>query len=130
MAFTAVIICISYLDKTIVYNPEFPHKIEFNKRGIQHTIYAKVYFINEKQFNRDFLISIFHLKDLLSTSNYLSKEIVRNKKETIEGIHIFVNTIFIDSRKYEVKIIVREVSVDAKQKNRHFFYDHSFIIRK
>ena len=120
----------SNLNKTTVFNKTSQYIIEFNKRGLKHTLFSKLYSLKQDQKNRDFLISCFHLKELLSAAKYIGEEPKIHDKRGIIKIHIFVNSILIDTRKYEIRIVVREVSVHSKQKNILFFYDHSLNIKK
>ena len=113
------------LDKVAVYNSHFLHNIEFNRKGIKHTIFAKTYTTKQEQINRDLLISVFHLRDLLLSAKFEGKGFIKPKNPCIKAVYVFSNKFFVDSRKYVIRIIVREVSIHAKQKNKLFFYDHS-----
>jgi len=120
----------SNLAKTTVYNQKFSKDVEFNKKGLKHTIFAKTYTIKQEQINRDHLISVLYLKDLLLSAKYEGEGFIEPKKPCIKAIYLFSNKFIIDSRKYQIRIIVREVSIHAKQKNKLFFYDHSLKSNK
>jgi hypothetical protein len=109
-----------YLDKIAVYNRYFNNFIEVNKNGIDHTL-------NSKTITEAHILAFYDIKDILFKARYMGNEEPRHNQLNIIKIHIFSTNKIIKGIKYQVRIIVREVSVNSKEKNRHFFYDHSII---
>lgn len=109
-----------HLVQLSVYNKYFDDYIEFNKSGIKHTL-------NAKSVTKNHIVSMFKLKELVAGAKYAGKEIPKKTRQNIIAIHVFQAILFIDDEKYKVRIIVREVSVNAREKSRNFFYHHHLI---
>lgn len=109
-----------YLDKIAIYNSSFHNFIEINKVGIDHTL-------NGKPLTEVHILSMYELKEILYSCKYKSSEPPKRGQENVIQIHRFEIVKIIKGVKYKVFIVVREVSVNANEKNKHFFYDHTVI---
>jgi hypothetical protein len=104
-----------------IYNKSFKNFIEINQNGINHTI-------NAKKLDPQDLLSMYQLKDILTKATYKGIEKPSHgDRETVINSHIFGTITVIKGIKYRVRIIVREISVNAREKNKHFFYHHTLI---
>lgn len=110
-----------HLVNIAIYNKSFNNFIEINQNGINHTI-------NAKRLEQKDLLSIYKLKEILNKATYKGVEKPNHEdRENVINCHIFNTITIINGVKYKVRIVVREISVNAKDKNKHFFYHHTLI---
>ena len=117
-----------HLDGIAVYNSQFSNYIEFNKKGIKKTLSKNEKAFADKISYRHFIYSVIALKKITSQARYVSKEKHRHGDENI-SVHIFHYAFEIEGKKYNVKIVVREIILHKREGlQKRFFYNHSFIV--
>lgn len=101
--------------------------IKINRMGIEHTARTKGFeHYNNERIYRDFLLSCKALPELIFIAQYVRSEKDKKEREDVKAIHILQSIMQVDSRRYKLKIVVREIKTE-KETITSFFYDHAFL---
>jgi hypothetical protein len=98
-----------------IFHPQLEQIIEFNKRGLKHTL-ARVY----QPFDIK-LKAIYQLENLLILSELKNSERDKLNRPEIKQIHTFYSKAIIDDIEFEFWLKVRETN------NGTYFYDHGIV---
>lgn len=115
----------SFLANKRIFVPAIDDFVLFKKSGLKHSL-STDYF--KENILAEFSI-IQKLPDLLLSAKYKGFE-KSNKvgKNSVKGVHTFLNTIEFENKKYEVWLIIRED--EDKSRKEKFYYDHGIIQEK
>jgi len=98
-----------------IFHPDINQWIEFNKRGLKHTL-SRIYQPFEIK-----LKAIYQLENLLEHSVLQYSENDKLNRNEIKQIHVFYCKAVIDEMEYEFWLRVRETNIGT------YFYDHGIV---